>query len=339
MALVFAILSNRVTKRVQKTRFFCSHGMSKTIIIAVGGNSLIIDSRHQTVPDQFSAVTATVKHVVGLIEKGYKVVITHGNGPQVGFIVLRSELARKQIHTVPLDSCVADTQGAIGYNFQMAFYNELKRRGIKTPVATVVTQVVVDRHDKAFKNPNKPIGIFYSQKDAEARTKEGWDMMEDAGRGWRRVVASPMPKEIIEIESIRNLISNGVIVIAVGGGGIPVVRDTRGNLHGVEAVIDKDYASSLLAAELCADSFLISTAVEKVCLNFGTPKQRPLDKISLKEAKKYLKEGHFKAGSMLPKICAGISFLENGGKRVIITDPNHIEQSVAGRAGTVILGD
>ena len=312
--------------------------MQKLVVIAVGGNSLIMDDKHQSVPDQYASVMATARHIGTIIEKGYKVVITHGNGPQVGFILLRSELARSKIHTVPLDSCVADTQGAIGYHFQMALYNELRRRKIDQPVATVVTQVVVDRHDEAFKNPTKPIGLFYSQKEAEERiSKDGWDMMEDAGRGWRRVVASPSPKEIIELEAIRSLLAANNIVIAVGGGGIPVVRDTRGNLHGVEAVIDKDYATALLAQKLDAEIFLVSTAVEKAYLNFGKPNQKPLDRITLRELKLFVKGGHFKAGSMLPKINAIVSFLEKGGKKAIITDPNHIDLAIAGRAGTQII--
>ena len=311
--------------------------MKKLVVIAVGGNSLVMDEEHQSVADQYAAVVATSRHIVALVEGGYKVVITHGNGPQVGFILLRSEIARKRVHTVPLDSCVADTQGAIGYNFQMALYNELKRCGLKVPVATIVTQVVVDRHDPAFKNPAKPIGFFYPKDEAEERiSHDGWEMVEDSGRGWRRVVASPAPKEIIEIDAIKKLVSEGAIVIAAGGGGIPVVRDTRGNLHGVEAVIDKDYASALLASKLNASVFLISTAVEKVCLNFGKPNEKPLDKADLKSLKRYLKGGHFKAGSMLPKIKAIISFLEHGGKKAIITDPNHLGLAIAGKAGTHI---
>jgi len=309
----------------------------KLVIIAVGGNSLIIDKNHQTVPDQYAAVAGTARRVAALIEKGYRVVVTHGNGPQVGFILLRSELARKQIHPVPLDSCVADTQGAIGYNFQMAFYNEFKRRGINIPVSTVITQVVVDRHDSAFKKPAKPIGLFYSHDEAKVRMeRDGWDMAEDAGRGWRRVVASPSPKEIVELETIRNLISRGEVVIAVGGGGIPVTRDTRGNLHGVEAVIDKDLASALLASELGAEAFLISTAVDRVYLDYNKPDQKGLDKTDLKSIKRYIKDGHFKPGSMLPKIQAVVSFLERGGKKAIITDPDNIELAVAGKAGTSI---
>lgn len=311
--------------------------MGKLVVVAVGGNSLIMDEDHQSVPDQYVAVQSTARHIGTLIEKGNRVVITHGNGPQVGFILLRSEIARKQIHTIPLDSCVADTQGAIGYNFQMALYNELKRRGLHVPVATVVTQVVVDRHDEAFKNPSKPIGLFYSKNEADERIeRDGWEMMEDAGRGWRRVVASPAPKEIVEIEAVRSLLAKGVVVIAAGGGGIPVVKDTRGNLHGVEAVIDKDYASALLAEKLNADVFLISTAIDRAYINYGKPNQKGLDHITLRELKRYVKEGHFKPGSMLPKIRAIVQFLEKGGKKAIITDPNHMDLAIDGKAGTHI---
>lgn len=312
--------------------------MSKLAVIAVGGNSLIRDEEHSTVPDQYAAVSATARCISSVIKKGCNVVITHGNGPQVGFILLRSEIARARVHTVPLDSCVADTQGAIGYNFQMALSNEFKKHGIKRDVATIVTQVVVDRNDPAFRDPSKPIGFFYPKNEADERMlKDGWEMMEDSGRGWRRVVASPIPKKIIEIEPIKKLASSGVVVIAVGGGGIPVLRDSRGNLRGVEAVIDKDFASALLASELHAEIFLISTAVEKVYINFGKPDQKALDKISVREAKRYLKQGHFKAGSMLPKIKAAISFLESGGKRAIITNPENIEPAIEGKAGTQII--
>ena len=312
--------------------------MPKLVVIAVGGNSLVIDEEHSSVPDQYAAVTSTVRHIATIIEKGYHVVITRGNGPQVGFSLLRSEIARKRVQPSPLDYCVAETEGSIGYQFQMALSNELKRRSLRLPVVTVVTQVVVDRHDAAFKSPSKPIGFFYPKNEALTRIKyDGWEMLEDSGRGWRRVVASPEPKEIIEIEAIHDLISRGAVVIAGGGGGIPVVRDTRGSLHGVEAVIDKDFASALLAHGLKADIFLISTAVEAAYLNFGRPTQEAIGKINLKQLKLYLKGGHFKSGSMLPKIKAIISFLEKGGKKAIITDPNHLDLAIGGRAGTIVL--
>lgn len=312
--------------------------MTKTAVVAVGGNSLVLDKQHQTVSDQYAAAVKTMEHIAGMIEKGYEVVITHGNGPQVGFILLRSEFARERLHTIPLDSCGADTQGAIGYNFQMALGNEFRKRGIDKTVATVVTQVVVDRDDPAFRDPTKPIGQFYTKEEALKRKDvDGWDVMEDAGRGWRRVVASPKPKEIVEFDAIKKLIDSGVVVVAVGGGGIPVTRDENNDLHGAAAVIDKDYASGLLASKLNADLFVISTAVEKVCLNFGKPNEKSLDKMTLADAKQYVEEGHFKPGSMLPKMKAVIDFLEKGGKEALITDPEHLEDALDGKTGTRIV--
>lgn len=312
--------------------------MGKRIVIAVGGNSLVQDKEHQSISDQYNSVVKTVKNIVGFIRDGHEVVVTHGNGPQVGFILLRSELSRLHIHPVPLDSCVADTQGAIGYNFQMAFANEFKKFGIDKSAVTIVTQVVVDRNDPAFKNPSKPIGQFYSEADADIRKKsDGWNMAEDAGRGWRRVVASPEPKEILEIKAIEQLVKNGVIVIAAGGGGIPVVKNDNGDFQGVAAVIDKDYASSLLASNISADVFAVSTAIDKVYLNFGKSDQKAVDKMTVEDAKRYIDEGHFAKGSMLPKIKAIINFLENGGKEAIISDPDHLEAAVAGTAGTRIV--
>lgn len=309
----------------------------KKAVIAIGGNSLIKDKDHQTVPDQYLAVCETVKHVAGMVEKGYNVVMTHGNGPQVGFILRRSEISRNELHEVPLDSCGADTQGAIGYQIQQAFYNEFKKRGIKKNVATVVTQVLVDKNDDAFKKPTKPIGSFMSKEDADKKVKEeGWNIKEDAGRGYRRVVASPMPKEIVEIDAVKKLIDSDFIVVAVGGGGIPVVETDKGELKGTAAVIDKDFASALLAAEINADIFMITTGVEKVCINYNKPDQKTIDKMTLAEAEKYLAEGQFPAGSMGPKIQAAIMFLKNGGETVIITSPEFIEKAINGLTGTVI---
>ncbi|HOI92653.1 MAG TPA: carbamate kinase [Candidatus Rifleibacterium sp.] len=308
---------------------------SKLAVVAVGGNSLILDSKHQTVPDQYDAAARTMVHVADMIEQGYNVVLTHGNGPQVGFILLRSEIARSQLHPVPLDSCGADTQGAIGYNFQMALGNEFKKRGIKKPVVTVVTQVLVDKNDPSFKKPSKPIGQFYTEAEAKDRIKnDGWAMVEDAGRGWRRVVASPLPLEIIEENAITTLADNGFCVVAVGGGGIPVIRNDKGNLEGTAAVIDKDFASALLASNIKADTFIVSTAVEKACLNFGKPDQKALDKVTVAELEQYCKEGHFKPGSMLPKCEAIIKFIKNGGKHAIITNPENLAKAVKGEAGT-----
>ncbi len=316
--------------------------MSKIAVVAVGGNALIIDKKHQTVPDQYLAAVETMKHIAAMIEKGWNVVITHGNGPQVGFILLRSEAGKKMgLHDVPLDSCGADTQGAIGYNFQQALSNEFQRRGIDKQVATVVTRVIVDKNDPAFQNPSKPIGPFFTKEEAEERKeKENWDVMEDAGRGWRRIVPSPDPKEILEEKAIECLVRNGFVVVAVGGGGIPVYRVEKKNIiKGCAAVIDKDFASSLLAANIKADLLLISTAVEKVGLNFGKPDERKLDKITLSEAKKYKKEGHFAKGSMLPKIEAIIRFIESGGKEALITCPEKIEEALDGKTGTRIVPD
>ena len=307
------------------------------VVIAVGGNSLITDARHMTVLDQYRAAGETSHHIAALVAAGYRVVVTHGNGPQVGFILLRSEIARDQLHQVPLESCVADTQGAIGYQIQQTLENELKRRRIWRPVATVVTQVRVSPNDPAFRHPSKPIGPFYSREDAEHhRDRDGWSVREDAGRGWRRVVPSPRPLEVIEEPAIRCLLEQDVIVIAVGGGGIPVVRRRGGLLRGVPAVIDKDAASSLLASDLRADTLIISTGVDQVALNYGKPGERWLDHLTVAEAARYLRQGHFAAGSMGPKIEAAIRFLRKGGRRVIITQPHLLEKAIAGRAGTEI---
>lgn len=313
----------------------------KIAVIAIGGNSLIKDVKHQSVEDQYEAARETCIHIADMIEAGYEVVIGHGNGPQVGFILRRSEIAAKAegMHEVPLDVCGADTQGAIGYALQQNLQNELRRRGINKPVATVVTQVLVDRDDPAFKNPSKPIGGFMDETEAKRREKDmKWNVVEDAGRGWRRVVASPLPKEIVEIEPIKALINSGVIVISTGGGGIPVIRNDAGNLEGVAAVIDKDFGSSLLANNVNAELFVISTAVEKAALNFGKPDQKWLDKMTVSEAKKYLAEGtHFAKGSMAPKIQAIIRFLEGGGKQALITNPENIGRALKSETGTWVL--
>ena len=313
----------------------------KVAVVAIGGNSLIKDKQHQTVEDQYQAAKETTYHIADMIEAGWDVAIGHGNGPQVGFILRRSEIANKVegMHEVPLDVCGADSQGAIGYALQQTLQNELYRRGIKKPVATVVTQVLVDRNDKAFQNPTKPIGGFMDEAEAKRRAAEmGWTVVEDAGRGWRRVVASPLPKEVVELETVQTLIDAGVVVITVGGGGIPVIDAGEGQYQGTAAVIDKDFASSLLAQEINADLFLISTAVEKVALNFGKPDQKWLDHLTLAEARQYLAEGnHFAKGSMAPKIQAIIWFLEAGGKKAIITNPENIGRALRGETGTHIV--
>ena len=307
----------------------------KTLVIAIGGNSLITNAQHMSVPDQYAAVVKTVHHITDLLEQRHRIVITHGNGPQVGFILLRSEHSRGILHQVPLDSIVADTQGALGYQIQQALQNEFRRRGLKKSAVTVVTQTLVNRDDAAFASPGKPIGEFYTREQAEDRMRvEKWTMIEDAGRGWRRVVASPIPVRIIESEVVRHLVKAGYVVIAAGGGGIPVVADEKGILRGVAAVVDKDLASAVLAKEIGADMLVISTAVEKVCLNFGTPGQRALDSMTVAEARRYMAEGHFKPGSMLPKIEACVQFVTNSGHEALITCPEALPAALDGHTGT-----
>jgi carbamate kinase len=312
-------------------------------VVAIGGNSLIRNAEQQGVEDQYEAARETTRHIADMIEAGWEVAIGHGNGPQVGFILRRSEIAARVegMHEVPLDVCGADSQGAIGYALQQNLQNWLFARGIQKDVATVVTQVLVDREDPAFGKPSKPIGGFMDE--AEARRREsamGWSVVEDAGRGWRRVVASPLPKEVVELDTVKALVGAGVVVITVGGGGIPVVDTGSGVYAGTAAVIDKDYASSLLAQSIGADLFLISTAVEKVALDFGKPEERWLDRITLSEAKRYLDEGtHFARGSMAPKIQAIIWYLEAGGKHAIVTTPENIGRALRGETGTHIVRD
>jgi carbamate kinase len=312
----------------------------KVAVVAIGGNSLIKDKNHQTVEDQYVAAKETTVHIADMIEEGWDVAIGHGNGPQVGFILRRSEIAHRVegLHELPLDVCGADSQGAIGYALQQNLQNEFYRRGVKKNVATIITQVLVDKEDPAFKNPTKPIGGFMDQDEAQRRANDlDWDVVEDAGRGWRRVVASPLPVEVVEFDSIKTLVDSGVVVITVGGGGIPVIDKGGGEYVGTAAVIDKDFASSLLAVNLKADLLLISTAVEKVALNFGKPDQEWISKITLNQAREYLAEGiHFAKGSMAPKIEAIIKFLESGGQQAIITNPENISRALKGETGTWI---
>jgi carbamate kinase len=309
------------------------------LVLAIGGNSLIPDKDHQSVQDQYAAADETSDHIAGLIEQGWDVAVSHGNGPQVGFILRRSELASNELHEIPLDYCGADTQGAIGYMLQQNMVNDFAERGIDKSVVTVVTQVEVDPDDPAFANAAKPIGSFMDEEEAfRRREDEGWDIKEDAGRGWRRVVASPQPIKIIELDVIKGLLDAGVATIAVGGGGIPVVRNSDGKLEGIAAVIDKDLASALLATQVDADLLLISTAVEKVALNFGKPEQQWIDQMNLAEVKGYLDEGtHFAEGSMAPKMRAVVQFLEAGGKEALITNPANLERAMAGETGTRIV--
>ena len=309
------------------------------LVIAIGGNSLIPDGDHESVQDQYLAAAETDDHIASLVEQGWDVAISHGNGPQVGFILRRSEMASSELHEIPLDFCGADTQGAIGYMLQQNLVNDFRQRGITKSVATVVTQVEVDADDPAFGDPSKPIGSFMDEADAKRRRdEEGWDIREDAGRGWRRVVASPQPMRIVELEVIKDLLDAGVVTIAVGGGGIPVVTNANGDLEGIAAVIDKDLASALLASQVDADLLLISTAVEQVALNFGTPEQEWVDQFTLAEVKQYLAEGgHFAEGSMAPKMRAVVQFMEAGGKEALITNPENLERAMAGETGTRIV--
>ena len=310
----------------------------KLIVLAVGGNSLIEDAAHRSVPDQYAACVRTCANIAPLLRQGYRMVITHGNGPQVGFILRRSELAAHELHLVPLDSCGADTQGGIGYQIQQAMCNCMRDWPNPVPVATVVTRVLVDADDPAFAKPSKPIGTFLDEETARARqAKEGWNVVEDAGRGFRRVVASPRPREILEFEAIKQLIDNGFVVVAVGGGGIPVIRTDDGTLIGAEAVIDKDLATSLLAQKLNAHLLVISTVVERVYLNFGKPDQKAIDRMTVAEARSYIQEGHFAPGRMLPKIEATVEFLEAGGREALITDPPNLARAIAGETGTRIV--
>ena len=311
----------------------------KTAIVAVGGNSLIVDDKHQSIPDQYKAAAESSRYVADMVEAGVTVVLSHGNGPQVGFILRRSGMAKGVVPEVPVDYADADTQGAIGYMFQRALYNEFRRRGLKRKAVTVITQVVVDSDDPALSNPTKPIGGYMDEEAAQSFAKNfGWSVQEDAGRGWRRVVGSPKPRRIVELDIIRSLVTDGHIVIACGGGGIPVVENTDGSLDGLEAVIDKDFVSALLARELGAELFVVSTAVEKVAINFNRPNQQWLDRITLSEAKRFLEEGHFPRGSMGPKIEAIASFLEAGGeRRAIVTNPPNLGRALAGLTGTHIV--
>jgi carbamate kinase len=309
------------------------------LVIAIGGNSLIPDADHKSVQDQYAAAAETDDHIASLIAQGWDVAISHGNGPQVGFILRRSEMSSSELHEIPLDYCGADTQGAIGYMLQQNLINDLRQRGIHKSVATVVTQVEVDVNDPAFKSPSKPIGSFMEEAEAKRRQdEEGWDIKEDAGRGWRRVVASPAPMRIVELEVIKQLLDAGVATIAVGGGGIPVITNEKGDLEGIAAVIDKDLASALLASQIDADLLLISTAVEQVALNFGKENEEWVSQFTLAEVKRYLAEGgHFAEGSMAPKMRAVVQYMEAGGKEALITNPHNLERAMAGETGTRIV--
>ncbi|MGI6553343.1 MAG: carbamate kinase [Bacillota bacterium] len=307
----------------------------QTVVVALGGNAILQAKQKGTAEEQRSNIDYSAKQIVRLVEAGYRIVLTHGNGPQVGNILLQNAAASHQVPAMPLDICGAESQGLIGYMIQQSLMNQLHQLGIKKNVVTVLTQVVVDRGDPAFFNPSKPVGPFYSKEEAEKNMREkGESWIEDSGRGWRKVVPSPKPQEIVELETIQTLVNNGIIVIAAGGGGIPVARE-GGRLTGVEAVIDKDLASSLLARKLRADLLVIATDVPYVAINFGTAQQRDLKSLTISEARIYLEKGEFGRGSMAPKVEAAISFVDNGGE-ALITSLSELEKAVNGLAGTRI---
>ena len=313
----------------------------KRVVIAIGGNALIKDEGHQEIHDQLRSAQETAELIADFIALGYEVVLTHGNGPQVGFILRRSELAYEagELHFVPLKNCVADTQGAIGYQLQESLHNSLRKRNICRSAVTVVTMVEVDADDPSFDNPTKPIGVFYTEAKILAIKKKhpDWQLVFQDGKGYRRVVPSPVPKRVVEVEAIRSMLDAGICVIASGGGGIPVVADGEGYLSGINAVIDKDLSSALLANELSADLLIILTAVDNVYLDFNKPGQRKLDCMTVEQAGEYLAEGHFATGSMGPKVRASMNFLVNGGKRAIITSAENLVSAVRENWGTHIV--
>jgi len=309
--------------------------LPKRILITLGGNAILPSRGTGTFEEQCAITRLTMQPIAELVGAGVEVVLSHGNGPIVGNILIRNEAVRDQIAPMPLDVCGADSQGGIGYMMQQSLQNELRRQSLDRTVATVVTQIVVDERDPAFRRPTKPIGPFYPEERARLLAKEkGWTIVEDAGRGYRRVVPSPQPLEVVEIAAIRGLVDDGVIVIAGGGGGIPVSRQWDGALHGVEAVIDKDLASSLLGRLLGCETLVIITGVDKVAVHFKKPEQRDLDVTTVDELERYQKEGHFPAGNMGPKVQAAIEFIRGGGSEVIITSPEKTREALEGTAGT-----
>jgi len=310
----------------------------KKLVIALGGNALQEAGKPATAQAQLEVVEKTSEYIADIVERGYEVIVAHGNGPQVGRIVIQNEVASAATPAMPFDVCGAMSQGMIGYHIQQGLSKVLRHRGINKNVVTIVTQVVVDKDDPKFKAPSKPIGPFYTEEEAKAIAAEkGYTMKEDAGRGWRRVVASPLPVEIVELDAVKTLNDAGFVVVTVGGGGIPVIRNDAGDLEGVAAVIDKDLASEKLARDMDADALVILTAVEKVSINFKKPEQKDLDRMSAAEAKQYIKEGHFAPGSMLPKIEAALNFVESKpGRIAIITSLDKAVDAIEGRAGTTI---
>jgi carbamate kinase len=313
--------------------------VSRLAIVAFGGNALVTDAEHDSIPQQYDTVVRTVPHLVDIVERGWRLVVSHGNGPQVGYILRRSEIAQQEVDPIPVDYAVADTQGAIGYMFVKALTNELAARGLARAVVALVTQSVVELDDPAFKDPSKPIGPFLSETKARSMAGSlGWTIMEDAGRGWRRSVPSPRPRKILETDAIQALLDRGAVVVAVGGGGIPVAIDPDGRLVGVEAVVDKDLACGLLAHDLGADLLLIPTGVSRVAVRFGTPQQKWLDSITVDEARAFIAAGEFGAGSMEPKVAAVADFVASTpGATGVIGAPDEIGAIIEGRAGTRIV--
>jgi carbamate kinase len=310
----------------------------KIIVVALGGNALVQEGEKGTIEEQFANTRKSITGIVQCIKKGFDVVITHGNGPQVGNMLLRTELSRDKVPELPLEICVADTEGAIGYMIQQTMVNRLQREQINKCVVTILTQVIVDKDDNAFRNPTKPIGPFYTAEEAgKIINEKGWEMVEDSHRGYRRVVASPRPLKVVETESVKRLLESGEVVIAAGGGGIPVIVKEDGSLEGVDAVVDKDLASSVLALDIKADYLIMLTGVENVCLDYGEPDQKPLETITIEETERYMADGHFPPGSMGPKIQAAVNFLKGGGESVFITAIDKVCEAIAGKTGTRIV--
>ena len=310
----------------------------KIIVVALGGNALVQEGEKGTIQEQFANTRKSITGIVQCIKKGFDVVITHGNGPQVGNMLLRTELSRDKVPDLPLEICVADTEGAIGYMIQQTMVNSLQKEQINKCAVTVLTQVIVDKNDNAFRNPTKPIGSFFTAEEAgKIINEKGWKMVEDSHRGYRRVVASPVPLKIVERESVKRLLESGEVVVAAGGGGIPVIVEEGGSLEGVDAVVDKDLASSVLALDIKADYLMMLTGVENVCLNYGESNQKPLETITIEEAERYMAEGHFPPGSMGPKIQAAVNFLKGGGESVFISAIDKAWEAISGKTGTRIV--
>ncbi|MBA1343105.1 MAG: Carbamate kinase [ANME-2 cluster archaeon] len=305
------------------------------IVAALGGNAIIKPGQKGTIREQFDNTFESMGYIAHLVRAGHRVVLTHGNGPQVGFIMIQAEAARGKVPYVPLNVDVAQSQGSMGYMIAQSLMNQLKDHYLDTKVASVVTQVLVDPHDPAFEHPTKPVGPFYEKAYMEELERCSHAMVEDSGRGWRRVVPSPVPVDIVEMEVIKELVQDGVIVVACGGGGVPVVEED-GDLKGVDAVIDKDMASSLLAREIGADVVMFLTTVDKVCLNYNTSEQVELDRMTVEDARRYLAEGQFPPGSMGPKIQAAVEFVEQGGERAVVCKPEDVIEALEGRGGTVV---